>query len=662
LSIGRRWHVDTGLRLVVLVATALVACPSAAFAQRDAFVEAVLPFYRALAGVYGDEGSQVATHLEALATALTRWDRALAATEITQRARLDQGDVRTRLEAHTVLASLYAERGQFEKAVREAEEAVRADPTRSALHRFKAILYQAAGRPADAADAFRAAWLVEPSDARNAYHLVVHRSTQTTRPELDRARRTLAEVEQGLIRGQRASTPSPFDEVDALSAIGGSMAFVPSAYTPGFTLVLNGEFDAGIAVLKRAVNADPLVADPVLRSEPMAGGIASLRRGSVTPAIALLEAAVVAAPDSSEANRILGTAHAIHGDIERGLRHFKNAVRLDPKNERGWVGLARTLDAAGRLEETVDVLQQGIAELPDSGTLRWMRSRTAGRRQRTDDGDLELIAIADRLVLLAGRGDLYGSVATLAQQHLNDDRAVELLEQRVALTPNNAAAHKALGVAYVDKGQEDEGYAELVIALMLDATDAETITSIGRLHVSGGRYADAVVALTRAVSIQPSHAQAVHALGMALAATGRTFEAGQRLKESEQLQGQAVEQQRRSRTAGMLALQAELRMREGHHEAAIPLWQRVIELENVSATDYLRQAESLAAVGRLEDAVVSIEMAISRKAGPEAHRRLADAYAALGRRNESVRERRTYVELRLQELRAAAGEATGPGQ
>jgi hypothetical protein len=103
-------------------------------------------------------------------------------------------------------------------------------------------------------------------------------------------------------------------------------------------------------------------------------------------------------------------------------------------------------------------------------------------------------------------------------------------------------------------------------------------------------------------------------------------------------------------------------MRDGDYEGAIPLWRRVIELEDTSATNHLRLAESLAAVGRFEDALVSIQMAISRKAGPDAHRRLADAYGALGRNDESVRERGRYVELRLQELRAAAGEATRPGR
>src|SRR5688572_4933258 len=96
---------------------ALLVGRETAVAQRDQFFEAVLPFYRALTGAYGDEGTRLPVYLDALAASLRRWDRALAVTETKQRARLDAGDGQTRLEVHTTLASLYAERGQFARAL-----------------------------------------------------------------------------------------------------------------------------------------------------------------------------------------------------------------------------------------------------------------------------------------------------------------------------------------------------------------------------------------------------------------------------------------------------------------------------------------------------------------------------------------------------------------
>ena len=196
----------------------------------------------------------------------------------------------------------------------------------------------------------------------------------------------------------------------------------------------------------------------------------------------------------------------------------------------------------------------------------------------------------------------------------------------MALTPNNAAAHEALGRAYVDQGREDEGYAELVVALRLDSADVDALTAIGRLHLGAGRYPAAVETLTRAVALKPDHLPAVHARADSLLRAGRMVEGEQQRKESERLQERGVERERRSRTLGMLAVQAELHMRERQYGSAIAIWQQLIELEGGSATTYLRLAEALAGAGRRAEAASQIQLAIaSRNAGPEAHRRLADA-------------------------------------
>ena len=644
-------------RLVALLVLVLLGLPPTASAQRDQFFDALPAFYSALAGAYGDEGSQLTAHLETLSRALTAWDREVAVTELELRARLKGADKPTALEVHTVLAALYAERGRFREALREIGEDIRIDPKRAAFHRFQALLYQAANRPADAANAFRATWIIEPADPQNAYRLVVNKSARTTVAELDRALTTLANVERELIRGQRDRAESPFLALSSINDdVGGALLFAPSAYARGMSLLLDAQFETGITELRAVIATDPLVADSAARSEPMQLGVAELRKGRVSAAIEHLETATARTPNSSEAHRILGTAHGINGDVANSLRHLRDSVRLNPRDERSWLALAQALDASEELVEAVEVLRKAVAELPDSGALRWMLSVTSGKRQRTDDADLELIATADRLVLLAGRGDLYGRIARLAQGHLDYDRAVNLLEQRVALTPNSAAAHKALGRAYVEQGREDTGYAELVIALMLDTSDAETLTAIGRLHLTAGRYSASVETLTRAVALEPANPQAVHALGDALVRAGRAAEGQQRLEESERLQARAVEQQRRQRTAGMLAVQAELRMRERQYDTAIELWQQVIDLERGRIENHLRLAEAFAGAGRLEQAAVHIQRAISLNAGPEAHLRLAEVWAALGRTEESVRERRTYVEQRLQQLREPSGE------
>ena len=68
-------------RLLGALLLVLLAVPSNAFAQRDAFFSALVNFYKTLAGVYGDEGPQLVAQVVAISTALQRWDEEIRAAE-----------------------------------------------------------------------------------------------------------------------------------------------------------------------------------------------------------------------------------------------------------------------------------------------------------------------------------------------------------------------------------------------------------------------------------------------------------------------------------------------------------------------------------------------------------------------------------------------------
>src|SRR5688572_9787804 len=636
-------------RLVVSLLLAALAVPSTAAAQRDGFLAAWVEFYQTVPGAYGDEGPRLAAQLEKMTTALAAWDREIRDAESQLQARLKGADVQTALQVHAVLASLYLDRSRFDDALREFEAAIGIDSTRAAFHRYKGLIYQATARPAEAADAFRSAWRLDPMDPQNAYRLIVYRSKSTTRQEVEQALAAFAVIEAELIRLARPRSTSPFRTTQAIDDnAGGALGFVPPAYARGFSLLQRGQYDEGLVALRAAVAADPLVADAASRSEPMAQGSAALRQGRVDTAIDRLEAAVARVADSSEAHRLLGTAYGISGDVTRSVRHLRDAVRLNPRDERAWTALARTLEDTGGRTDAVAALRAAIGALPDSGALRWhLRSVI---RERIDESDLDLLAVADSLVLFAGKGALLGQLAGMAQGHLDYERAVTLHELRAALTPNDAAAHEALGRAYVEQGREDTGYAELVTALLLDPLNPGTLTALGQLHLAGGRTPQAVAALQRALALDAGNSQALNALGNALIRAGRTEEGQQQLEESARRQAQDVEEQRSRRTAAMLTVQAEVHMSKGEYEAALDLWKQALTIRRDSVGS-LQVADALIKAGRLDEAAAVLQAAIPLNARPETHRRLAEVYAALGRPEESARERQAYIQQRLEELR-----------
>ncbi|MEO8255732.1 MAG: tetratricopeptide repeat protein [Acidobacteriota bacterium] len=640
---------------------ASLVVPSNAFAQRDDFFSALLAFYKTLGGVYGDEGPQLVAHLGEISTALDRWDDEIRAAERQLRPQLNGRDAETKLQVHALLASLYMERGRFDAALREFDEDLRIDPRRAAFHRYRGLIHQVAGRSAEAADAFRAAWLVDPDDPQDAYRLLAFTSSQTTPPERARALETLARVERAVLEGSRPRAAAPFTTVSGIvDDAGGALAFVPAGYAPGFSLVLKGELDAGLAALRAAVAADPLVIEASRKAETMTRGSTALRQGRLAGAIEQFEAAAALFGDSAEAHRGLGTAYGVNGDVSNSLQHLRQAVRLNPRDERSWLALVRTLDEINASGEAEEAVRAAIAELPDAGALRWQLAAIAAKRQRTNDADLASMTAIDRYVVLVGRGELHTVLAKLAQTHLEYQRAIGLLERAAALIPNSKGAHKNLARAYLEDGRDSEGYAELVVALMIDPDDVETLTEIGRVHAAAGRVPESIDALARAVAIDPANQQGVHALGGALVRAARTAEGQHWLQESDRLRARSIDAERLLRTIAILTLQAEVRNGERDYAGAIDLWNQIIPLRPGSAASHLQLAGALVAAERLDEAATTYRTAISLGAGADARRRLAEVYAALGRNAESVRERASSVQQRLEELRERA--ANGPAQ
>ena len=126
------------------------------------------------------------------------------------------------------------------------------------------------------------------------------------------------------------------------------------------------------------------------------------------------------------------------------------------------------------------------------------------------------------------------------------------------------------------------------------------------------------------------------------------------MEESERLQAQAIEEDRRLKAAAVLRLNAEMHMRAGEYADAIDVWRQAIRMQPRYAPPHLRLAEALVAANRGEDAVEEYRTAIALGAGPDAHRRLAELYGVLGRPADANRARAAHVAVRLEDLRQRA--------
>jgi tetratricopeptide (TPR) repeat protein len=615
---------------IALAAALIVLTPSAASAQRQPFVEHLITFRSLLFGPYGDEGPRASEEIERLSAALSAWDRSARA----------EGDALSR--------------GRYVDALSEVDAALKINPQGRALHTLRGRLLDTLGRETEAAAAYQRAWDLDRTDPVNAY-LAFSALPPAQSPDTSESIPPTIVALLDALAVRTAVARSGSKPILELSLIpddaSTSPLFAPVAYAGGFEAIAAGNYAEALARFRATAARDPLIIDPVSRSEPMSIGISMLRAGRMQEAIAPLESAAAKHPDSSEVHRILGTTYGAVGNDAKAIEHLQLTVRLAPADERGRLALARALGDAGRLDEAAQSIRETISVLPGSAEARWALADVLEKAGRGIEAARELDAAA-ALPLLAGRTALNWRAAEIYDLHQNFDRVTALLRQRVRLTPNNPAVHRQLGLVQSRLGRTDEAFAELAMADLLGGADAESLTALGQLHLGAGRLEDAEAVLRRAVAMEPDRQDARYALGRTLLQQGRAGEAREQLDAFQRLRDRAMDDQRRTFEIDKLRAEAAQQSAAGHAKEAAAIWGQIVDRLPGSPEFRVAAADALVAIGEFQKAAGHLEKAATFGAWPAVQSRLAEVYAKLGRREESERARQAYEQQMKDLLRA----------
>jgi len=510
----------------------LLLLPAPAGAQKDPFIDAFIEFHSEIQGTYGDEGSRAAAALDKMEGALKAWNAENQKAEASLRAAPGF--------APSTLALFFLEAGRFSEALTAIESALRLEPPRPGLHLFRGVLLEALGRGAEAVPSFAAAWRLDPDDPLSAYLLADRTAGQA--PELERQ---IASVFAASRRPGAVWPRFPFIQVALIDdRAAETPRFAPANLAGAFAVFAQGRYEEAIAGFRAVLAQDPLVADPVGRSDGVRRGVAALRAKRAAEAIADFEDAVQQYPASSEARRVLGVAHAATGNIVASIEHLTAAISLSNTDERARVALGRVLLDAGRTDDAERALLETVELLPASGRARWALADLYVQAGRGIDAIAQLEAAA-LLPVPAGKSALLWRLANLTYQLHDRERFVSALARRIRLIPNDAAAHRNLGLAYHQGGRDDEALLELLIASLFGLGDAEMLTVMGQIHLNAGRTEAAETVLRRAVTLDTSSAEARYALGRALLQLGRTSEGQQELAAFKKLRLAQIDAQRR---------------------------------------------------------------------------------------------------------------------
>src|SRR4051812_39328942 len=239
----------------LLVALLSLAVSATASAQPATFIQAVRALADAARQPGADRGAAIRKAAATIRAAIAEWDGAIKAQE----SRMDRELSETpagRFQLHVDLGVAYQTRGRFEDAIREFDAALEPGPTSPGLQAsdvqlLRALTFESAGRPADADQAFRAAWSADPANPVKAYYLL-QRATNTPADAIERARNALSQAYDRLRSTTTRPGNLPFVVADPLpdTALGGLV--VGNASTgAAFALLASGKYSEALAQLSR---------------------------------------------------------------------------------------------------------------------------------------------------------------------------------------------------------------------------------------------------------------------------------------------------------------------------------------------------------------------------------------------------------------------------
>jgi tetratricopeptide (TPR) repeat protein len=184
---------------------------------------------------------------------------------------------------------------------------------------------------------------------------------------------------------------------------------------------------------------------------------------------------------------------------------------------------AALLARQGKLQQARELIRQVPERTEDEARAKMLAEAQLMREVKRWREAAEVLTAANKR--FAADADLLYEQAMVEDKLARYGEMERLLRQVIALKPDHAHAHNALGYSLADRSQRlDEARQLLKRALELQPNDPFIIDSMGWLEFRAGNREEAVRLLRKAYSARPDTEIAAH-LGEALWASGRRDEA-----------------------------------------------------------------------------------------------------------------------------------------
>jgi tetratricopeptide (TPR) repeat protein len=394
--------------------------------------------------------------------------------------------------------------GDFERAAAAFREAIKIDPASDSAHYNLALALVRLHQPAEAAEHLKAVISSNPNSAIARYNL-------------------------GILLEQQGRFSEAVEEFQAVAQLKPDDAAVQVHLVYNYFRLGNSENAIKLA-------DDTLTRFPDDRIKAQLG-VVLLENRQYGKAIAPLEQARAAAPDSAAMAVYLARAYQGAGNTDRAIDLFREASRLKPDDDSIRFDLGRLL-----LQSRPDASEAGIAEIESAIRFsprkpeyyetmgKWLLERHSldracsvlkqGVAQIPDSVNLQLM-------LGMAEAELHGAAA-----------AQPYIERAIALDPRAPLGYSLLGNVFLRVGDYDRALVNYKKAFELAPANGLYCYDVALVLERMNKISEAVPYAERSVRLDPGRGPTHYILGKLLAKLGRNQEAITQLEESVRLNPQ----------------------------------------------------------------------------------------------------------------------------
>jgi tetratricopeptide (TPR) repeat protein len=436
---------------------------------------------------------------------------------------------------------------EFQKALELIRPALQASPRNAQLWAMRGAAYGGEGYKKEALASFHNALKISPDylpalegaiqieyEAGDAAAIPLLQRVLRLRPADTTSHGMLAVLEYQ--QGNCGAAVSHFEKAGTLFD-----SKVSALHAYAICLVKLKQPEKAARVFERALNLNP---DDRRERELLAS--IQLMAHQPQDALATLQPLLQGSSEEVETLELAATAYEDNKDTLQAVATLRQAILLEPKNVNLYVDFANISSAHDSFQVGIDVVSDGIGQLPNAVPLYLARGVLYVQLAQYDraEADFETAHTLDPRQSLSSAAQ-----GLLAAQEDDVNRALATVQGKLAQKPKDAPLLYLQADFLAQKGVEP-GTPEFQLAMRsakqavaLQPTLSGARTVLAKLYLQEGKYPEAIEQCRRALDRDPKDQTALYHLIQALRKTGDKREIPDLLKQLALLRKQAAREE-----------------------------------------------------------------------------------------------------------------------